>query len=215
MDVINVYLQSVDRRARIMAGVYDNQNSRPRTLLGGNKTGVTNLRAGWNSVPIPPVELQKGERYWLAVLAIGGNIAIRDFSPAGGTSDSVTTRDDIEALQNQFESHRVWPKDGPASIYAAERYNVLVFTLARRGGVTEGVAALRAQADAHEVTFDVTDEPKFTDANLAKYRAVVFLNNAGDVLDGDQQPRSRSTSAAAAASSASTRRSRPSRIGSS
>ena len=65
---------------------------------------------------------------------------------------------------------------------------MLVFTKGATGGVAEGVAALRALPDAQEVTFDVTDDAsKFNDANLAKYRAVVFLNNSGELLDAAQQ----------------------------
>ena len=82
----------------------------------------------------------------------------------------------------------MYPKDGPASIYAVERYNVLVFTKNATGGAIEGAAGLRALAKANEVTFDVTDDAsKFTESNLAKYRVVVFLNNAGELLDADQQ----------------------------
>ena len=64
---------------------------------------------------------------------------------------------------------------------------MLVFTK-NGSNVTEGVAGLRALADAQEVTFDVTDDAsRFTTANLAKYRAVVFLNTTGDLLDDAQQ----------------------------
>ena len=63
-----------------------------------------------------------------------------------------------------------------------------MFTKGATGGATEGVAALRSLADHNEVTFDVTDDAcAFTESNLAKYRVVVFLNNAGELLDDGQQ----------------------------
>ena len=65
---------------------------------------------------------------------------------------------------------------------------MLVFTKGSTGNATQGVAALRSLARANEVTFDVTDDASaFTESNLAKYRVVVFLNNAGELLNGDQQ----------------------------
>ena len=69
----------------------------------------------------------------------------------------------------------------------ADPYSVLVFTKNATVGATEGVAALQASAPAG-ATFDVTaDASKFTDAGLAPYKAVVFLNTTGDVLDASQE----------------------------
>ncbi|HEY6891103.1 MAG TPA: ThuA domain-containing protein [Solirubrobacter sp.] len=74
-----------------------------------------------------------------------------------------------------------------ASAKAADPYSVLVFTKNATVGATEGVAALQASAPA-EATFDVSaDASKFTDAGLAPYKAVVFLNTTGDVLDASQE----------------------------
>jgi PKD repeat protein/glucose/arabinose dehydrogenase len=186
VDVINVYLEAGGGHW-LIAGIYDDKNGRPGKLLASED--VTNLELpGWNSVPIEPVELTKGTKYWLAAMGGGGQAILRTHAGGKGTTDAVTTRRGLRALQQNWVTDRVWPKDGPASIYAAEAYKVLVFTKNATGGVTEGVAGLRSLADAEEVTFDVTDDAsKFTESNLANYRAVVFLNTAGDVLDDEQQ----------------------------
>src|SRR4051794_34840459 len=69
----------------------------------------------------------------------------------------------------------------------ADPYSVLVFTKNATVGAAEGVAALQASAPAG-ATFDVSnDASKFTDAGLAPYKAVVFLNTTGDVLDASQE----------------------------
>jgi PKD repeat protein/type 1 glutamine amidotransferase len=69
----------------------------------------------------------------------------------------------------------------------AAPYKVLVFTKNAAVGAAEGVAALQASAPT-DATFDVTaDAGTFTDAGLAPYKAVVFLNTNGDVLDSAQQ----------------------------
>ncbi len=76
-----------------------------------------------------------------------------------------------------------------SSVAAAQAtpYKVLVFTKNATIGATEGEAAVRA-AVGPEVTVDVTsDAAAFTAANLATYKAVVFLNTSGDVLDDAQQ----------------------------
>ncbi|HWK27577.1 MAG TPA: ThuA domain-containing protein [Solirubrobacter sp.] len=69
----------------------------------------------------------------------------------------------------------------------ADPYSVLVFTKNATVGAAEGVAALQAAAPA-DATFDVTaDASTFTDTGLAPYKAVVFLNTTGDVLNAAQE----------------------------
>ena len=75
----------------------------------------------------------------------------------------------------------------PRLASAQDPYSVLVFTKNATVGAAEGVAALQASAPPG-ATFDVSaDASKFTDAGLAPYKAVVFLNTTGDVLDAAQQ----------------------------
>ncbi|HEX5620366.1 MAG TPA: ThuA domain-containing protein [Solirubrobacteraceae bacterium] len=194
VDAVNVRL---DRRfnsrrqsaanARLIAGIYADANGQPGALLG---KGILNSfdHNAWNTVPITAVAVEKGKKYWIAVMGRGEQITLKTNGGGIGSSPSATGPRNQTDLPSSYRVDRVFPKDGPAAMYAVERYSVLVFTKGATGNVTAGVAALRALPDAAEVTFDVTDDAtKFTDANLAKYRAVVFLNNAGELLDGDQQ----------------------------
>jgi type 1 glutamine amidotransferase len=197
VDVVNVYLDryagtpNLSRpNARLHAGIYANgSNNRPGARLGNGLIANFNHH-GWNTVPITPVELEKGKHYWIAVMGTVEEISLHTNAsrPATGTSASATSPRNQSQLPANYNTAAVYPNDGPASIYAAERYSVLVFTKNATVGASEGVAALRSLTDANEVTFDVTDDAsKFTESNLAKYRAVVFLNTSGDVLDEEQQ----------------------------
>jgi PKD repeat protein/glucose/arabinose dehydrogenase len=194
VDVINVKLDRrfVSRRAsaanaRLIAGIYADANGRPGALLGKGTLNSFDHRA-WNTVPITAVELEKGTQYWIAVLSRGETITLKTNTPGRGTDPSATSPRNLTDLPASWRHERTFNGDSPASLYAAERYSVLVFTKGATGNVAEGVAGLRALATASEVTFDVTDDAsKFNDSNLAKYRAVVFLNNAGELLDDDQQ----------------------------
>ena len=68
---------------------------------------------------------------------------------------------------------------------------VLVFTRTakfRHDSIPTAVATLRALATAQGLRTDHGEDPAvFTAANLARYRAVVFANTTGDVLDEAQQ----------------------------
>jgi type 1 glutamine amidotransferase len=70
---------------------------------------------------------------------------------------------------------------------AADAFSVLVFSRTvgyRHASIPTGVAALQALGEQDGYRVDATEDGKaFTDANLAKYRVVVFLSTSGEVLD--------------------------------
>src|ERR687895_904032 len=70
-------------------------------------------------------------------------------------------------------------------------YRVLVFTKTageRRSSIKAGVAAIRDIGRRHGFTVEATDDARwFTDRLLKRFRAVVFLNTTGDVLNDGQQ----------------------------
>ena len=68
---------------------------------------------------------------------------------------------------------------------------VLVFSKTagfRHSSIGVGIAAVRKLGAENGFSVDATEDASaFTSKNLAKYRAVVFLNTTGDVLDAAQQ----------------------------
>ena len=75
-----------------------------------------------------------------------------------------------------------------ASDAFAQSPKVLVFHGPSDATVDAGVAALKSVGTANDFTVDDSaDAAEFTAANLASYRAVVFLNNAGDRLNAAQE----------------------------
>ena len=68
---------------------------------------------------------------------------------------------------------------------------VLVFSKTagfRHSSIETGVAAMRKLGDENRFAVDATEDASvFTDRNLRRYGAVVFLNTTGDVLDARQQ----------------------------
>ncbi|MFG1992600.1 ThuA domain-containing protein [Actinoplanes sp. NPDC048988] len=76
-------------------------------------------------------------------------------------------------------------------VAAAEPYSVLVFSKTaafRHDSIPAGIAAIKKLGEDNGFTVDTTEDgAAFTDDNLAKYRAVVWLSTTGDVLDAGQQ----------------------------
>lgn len=70
-------------------------------------------------------------------------------------------------------------------------YRIMVFSKTagfRHDAIPAGIQALRELGSANSFTVDATeDAARFTTANLAQYKVVVFLNTTGDVLNATQQ----------------------------
>ncbi|MGI5215555.1 ThuA domain-containing protein [Plantactinospora sp. CA-290183] len=87
------------------------------------------------------------------------------------------------------------PENGPAALRSSARapgsFRVLVFTKTageRRPSISDGVSTIRGLAEANGFAVTVSqDASAFTADNLAKFRAVVFLNTTGDVLNPAQE----------------------------
>lgn len=79
----------------------------------------------------------------------------------------------------------------PATVHSTGDARVLAFTRTtgfRHDSIPDAIDALRRIGAESGFDVDVTEDPAaFRDANLASYRAVVFLLTTGDVLDEDGQ----------------------------
>jgi glucose/arabinose dehydrogenase/type 1 glutamine amidotransferase len=78
-----------------------------------------------------------------------------------------------------------------AAARSGDRARVLVYSETagfRHGSIPTGIAAIEKLGRSNRFTVDTTeDSAQFTDANLARYDAVVWLSTTGDVLDDAQQ----------------------------
>jgi type 1 glutamine amidotransferase len=79
----------------------------------------------------------------------------------------------------------------PVASPAPSGARVLVFSRTtgfRHDSIPAGIAAIRELGAGGGFAVDATEDPRaFTPDNLRRYRAVVFLNTTGDVLDDVQQ----------------------------
>jgi type 1 glutamine amidotransferase len=79
-----------------------------------------------------------------------------------------------------------------ATLPETERPHVLVFTKTagfRHDSIPAGQEAIRLLADQGDFNVSFTEDATvFTPKNLSRYKAVVFLNTSGDVLNSSQEP---------------------------
>ena len=78
-----------------------------------------------------------------------------------------------------------------AAAQSAPRFAVLVFSKTtgfRHDSIPQGIATIRTLGAEHGFSVDSTeDAARFTDAELARYKVVVFLCTTGDILDDTQK----------------------------
>jgi cytochrome c len=78
-----------------------------------------------------------------------------------------------------------------APAQAAPDFTVLVFSKTvgfRHDSIPAGIAAIQQLATQNNFTVEATeDAAQFTDANLARFKAVIWLSTTADVLDATQQ----------------------------
>jgi type 1 glutamine amidotransferase len=78
-----------------------------------------------------------------------------------------------------------------ATAETKSRFAILVFSKTtgfRHDSIPQGIAAMRALGADHGFSVDSTeDATRFTDAELARYKVVVFLSTTGDILDDNQK----------------------------
>jgi glucose/arabinose dehydrogenase/PKD repeat protein/type 1 glutamine amidotransferase len=114
-----------------------------------------------------------GVRRWLAA-AVGATLAL-SASVVPARAQSPTTAQSPTVAQTATQ----------------DRFSVLVFSKTagfRHDSIPDGIAAIKQLGLDNGFAVDATeDATKFTDANLAKYAAVVWLSTTGDVLDANQQ----------------------------
>ncbi len=87
----------------------------------------------------------------------------------------------------------LWPSFGQAQGVAnpLKGQKILVFSKTkgfRHSSIPSGIAAIKLLGKKYEFAVDTTENAdNFTEANLKKYKTIVFLSTTGDVLDNRQQ----------------------------
>ena len=82
-------------------------------------------------------------------------------------------------------------QSGPAGPQAPSQFKILVFSKTtgfRHDSIPDGIAMIRNLGAQNQFAVDTSEDASvFSDANLANYKAVVFLNTSGDVLNDMQK----------------------------
>jgi outer membrane protein assembly factor BamB len=111
---ISLYLDATSTAAKIVVGLFADNNGHPGTLLGQGSTSAP-VAGQWNTIPISSVAVTQNTRYWIALLgAQSGTIRFRDRS--GGCSSETSLATNLTALPATWSTGIVYG-DCPVSAY--------------------------------------------------------------------------------------------------
>ena len=113
---LSLYVNSNSSAPAIDIGLYGDVAGHVGELLAS--AAISSPADGaWNTVSIPPVAVSSGTVYWLAALAPGGTLALRDVYSGGAPSQNNASRV-LSELPSSWSGGSSW-MNSPASFYAS------------------------------------------------------------------------------------------------
>jgi hypothetical protein len=74
---LKVYVDAGSTATQLVAGIYQDNNGHPGTLITQGKV-TTVANGAWNTVTVPAASLTSGKTYWIALLGPAGRLQFRD-----------------------------------------------------------------------------------------------------------------------------------------
>ena len=64
LNSLSVYVDASTSATNLLVGMYSDSNGHPGTLLTSGSTAQFK-KAGWNTIPVPPIAITAGSKYWV------------------------------------------------------------------------------------------------------------------------------------------------------
>ncbi|MGH8488503.1 MAG: LamG-like jellyroll fold domain-containing protein [Gammaproteobacteria bacterium] len=113
---LSVYIDADSTAAKLVAGLYNDNNGHPSTLLA--QATLTSPTAGdWNEVPLPATPINADSTYWIAILSPSGVLQFRD-QVYGGRPSETSAQSTLTNLPNTWTTGTV-VNEGRLSAYGA------------------------------------------------------------------------------------------------
>jgi hypothetical protein len=118
LSSLSVYVDSATTETNLFVGLYSDNNGHPGArLTGGNST--TFQKAAWNTIPVSPVSVAAGTKYWFALLRTGGLVKFRQKAAASGWIDELNTVRTLTSLPPTWTTGTVYSAGAWTSVYGS------------------------------------------------------------------------------------------------
>jgi Viral BACON domain len=118
LKTLSVYADSTITATNLFVGLYSDVSGHPGTLLTSSSTAKFQ-KAAWNTIPVAPVGITAGTRYWFSLLATGGNMKFRQRQGAGGWIDELNSVRTLTSLPAKWTSGTIYSGGALTSVYGS------------------------------------------------------------------------------------------------
>jgi len=104
---LSIYLDSASTATQVNIGIYADANGKPGTRLQqGTITAPT--KGAWNAVGISSLNITKGTKYWIAVLAPSGKGLLQFRDKASGGISYTSSQTSLKSLPGTWSNGQAW-----------------------------------------------------------------------------------------------------------
>jgi hypothetical protein len=118
LNQLSILLDATNGASQVVIGLYENlPNQSPGALL--TQGTITNPVAGWNSVSVAPVGVNKNTKYWIAVLGPAGGGTVQFASVYQGAQTQISKETNLTVLPGTW-TRGVYAANSPMSAYGSQ-----------------------------------------------------------------------------------------------
>ncbi len=125
VNSLSLFVDSSNNAPTIQVGVYANYYGHPSALM--TQAAIQAPAPGqWNSVAVPPLQVSKGNQYWIALLGLNGKVKFRDVGGYRSCYSETSKQTSLTSL--------------PASWWTGSRWSSCVISMFGSGSTSSSVS---------------------------------------------------------------------------
>ena len=118
LNSLSAYVDASTSATNLLVGMYSDSNGHPDTLLTSGST-TQFKKATWNTIPVPPIAITAGAKYWFSLLGTGGYMKFRQKQGSGGWINELNSVSGLASLPSRWTSGTVYPSGALTSVYGS------------------------------------------------------------------------------------------------
>ena len=127
VNTLSVYVDSSTSSTKILVGLYSDIGGHPGILLTSGNT-ATFQKAAWTAIPVAPVGITAGSKYWFSLLGTGGAMKFRQKQGPGGWIDELNSVNGLTSLPAKWATGTVYNGGALTSVYGSGMAGAVAIT---------------------------------------------------------------------------------------
>ncbi len=117
---LSVYVQKRSSATKLVVGVYSNKNGHPGALLAHGILSTSGPKS-WRHIPVRPLFVKAGRKYWIGILSRGGILKIRKRRFSAGRLCEASVQRSLTTLPSRWKTGLTCPEGLPPAYGAGHQ----------------------------------------------------------------------------------------------